>query len=76
MYADSLSHEMTFITAPKNNLKNINQALVDCDIETERLVSRTFTLGVELLNKQELEFGSILIDLGSEKISLGRLARK
>ena len=71
VYADSLSHEMTFITAPKNNLKNINQALVDCDIETERLVSRTFTLGVELLNKQELEFGSILIDLGSEKISLG-----
>jgi len=71
VFANSLSHETTFITAPKNNLKNIEQAIVDCDIETERLVSRTFSLGVELLNKKELEFGSILIDLGFEKISLG-----
>ena len=71
VYADSLTHEMTFITAPKNNLKNINQAFIDCDIEIERLFSRTFTLGVKLLNDKELQFGSVLIDLGFEKISLG-----
>jgi len=71
VYADSLSHEMTFITMPKNNLKNINQAFIDCDIEIERLISNTFALGVKLLNNQELEFGSILIDMGFEKISLG-----
>ena len=71
VYADSLTHEMTFVTAPKNNLKNINQAFIDCDIEIERLISRTFTLGVKLLNDKELQFGSILIDLGFEKISLG-----
>lgn len=71
VYADSLSHEMTFITIPKNNLKNINQAFIDCDIEIERLISNTFALGAKLLNNKELEFGSILIDIGSEKISLG-----
>jgi len=71
VYADSLSHEMTFITIPKNNLKNINQAFIDCDIEIERLISNTFALGVKLLNNKELEFGSILIDIGFEKISLG-----
>ena len=71
VYADSLSHEMTFITMPKNNLKNINQAFIDCDIEIERLISNTFALGVKLLNNKELEFGSILIDIGFEKISLG-----
>ena len=71
VYADSLSHEMTFITMPKNNLKNINQAFIDCDIEIERLISNTFALGVKLLNNKELEFGSILIDVGFEKISLG-----
>ena len=59
VYADSLSHEMTFITMPKNNLKNINQAFIDCDIEIERLISCTFALGVKLLNNKELEFGSI-----------------
>ena len=71
VYADSLSHEITFITIPKNNLKNINQAFIDCDIEIERLISNTFALGVKLLNNKELEFGSILVDIGFEKISLG-----
>ena len=71
VYADLLTHEMTFITTPKNNLKNINQIFIDCDIEIERLISRTFTLGVELLNNKELQLGSVLIDLGFEKISLG-----
>ena len=27
VFADYLSHEMTFVTMPKNNIKNINQAL-------------------------------------------------
>ena len=71
VYADSLTHELTFVTLPKNNLKNINQVFIDCDIEIERLISRTFTFGVELFNTEELKFGSILIDLGNEKISLG-----
>ena len=71
VYADSLTHELTFITTTKNNLKNINQVFIDCDIGIERLISRTFTLGVELLNHKELQFGSVLIDLGFEKISLG-----
>jgi len=71
VYADSLTHEITFITVPKNNLKNINQAFIDCDIEISRLFSRVFTLGVKLLNYKELEFGSAIIDLGFEKISFG-----
>ena len=71
VYADSLSHEMTFITIPKNNLKNINQVFIDCDIEIERLISSTFALGVKLLSKKDLEFGSVLIDIGFEKVSLG-----
>jgi len=71
VYADSLTHEMTFITTKKNNLKNIKQAFIDCDIEVERFISRTFTLGVELINDKKLQFGSIIIDLGFEKISFG-----
>ena len=71
VYADSLTHEIAFITIPKNNLKNINQVFINCDIEIERLISRTFTLGVELLNHKELEFGSAILDLDFEKISFG-----
>ena len=71
VYQDSLSHEMTFVTMPKNNIKNINQAFVECDIEVERFISCTFALAVKLLNDNELQFGSILIDIGFEKASLG-----
>ena len=71
VFADSLTHEMTFITAPKNNLRNINQIFLDCDIEIERLISKTFALGVELFNSRELQSGVVLINLGSKKMSLG-----
>jgi len=71
VYADLLTHEMTFITVPKNNLKNINQAFIDCDIGIERLISKTFSLGAQLLNNKELQNGTVLIDLGFEKVSLG-----
>jgi len=71
IYANSLSHEMTFVSIPKNNLKNINQAFNDCDIDLERIISCTFALGVKLLNENQLQTGAILIDLGFEKISVG-----
>ena len=71
VYADSLSHEMTFVTMPKNNIKNINQVFMDSDIEVERLISCTFALAAKLLSDNELQFGSILIDIGFEKTSLG-----
>jgi len=71
VFADSLTHEMTFITAPKNNLRNVNQVFLDCDIEIERLISKTFALGVELFDTQELQDGIVLINLGAKKISLG-----
>ena len=71
VFADSLTHEMTFITAPKNNLRNINQIFLDCDIEIERIISQTFALGVELFDLRELQSGVVLINLGSKKTSLG-----
>tara|TARA_Y100000590_G_scaffold421540_1_gene525326 strand:- start:1651 stop:2886 length:1236 start_codon:yes stop_codon:yes gene_type:complete len=71
VYADFLSHEVSFITIPKNNLKNINQAFNDCDIEIERLISCTFALGAKLLKTAELKYGSVLVDIGFEKISIG-----
>tara|TARA_B100000029_G_scaffold108898_1_gene100327 strand:+ start:944 stop:2173 length:1230 start_codon:yes stop_codon:yes gene_type:complete len=71
VFADSFSHEITFVTVPKNNIKNINQVFNDCDIEIERFISRTFSLGAKLLQDKELETGSGIIDLGFEKISFG-----
>ena len=71
VYADSLSHEMTFVSMPKNNLKNIKQAFIDCDVEVERFISSIFACAAKSLNNNQLQLGSVLIDIGFEKISLG-----
>ena len=71
VYAKNLSHEMSFITMPKNNIKNIVQSFIDCDIEVERFISCTFATAANLLNNNDLKSGSILIDLGFEKTCLG-----
>ena len=71
VYADLLKHEITFVTTSKNNLKNINQAFNECDIAIEKLISKTFALGVKFLNNKDLQYGSAIIDFGFEKISLG-----
>ena len=62
---------MTFVTAPKNNIKNIIQAFINCDIEVERFISCIFVLAIELLNEKDLNNGAALIDLRFEKTSLG-----
>ena len=71
VYADHLSHEMTFVTAPLNNIKNIHQAFSDCDIEVERVISSTFATAIELLNINQLQTGSSLINIEFEKTSIG-----
>ncbi len=71
VFADSLTHEMSFITTFKNNVKNINQVLNNCEIEIERLISRTFVLGAELFKDNELQNGATLVNMGYEKTSIG-----
>ena len=71
VYADLLTHEITFITIPKNNLKNINQVFIDCDIEIERLISKTFALGANVLSRKDYELNCAIVDFGFEKTSFG-----
>ena len=70
VFADMLKHEVTLISSPKNFLKNINQALIDCDIETGRFILGSYALGVENLNNNELKLGATIINLGYEKTSI------
>jgi cell division protein FtsA len=70
-FADSVVHEMSFVSIPKNNLKNINQVFINCDIELERLISKTFSLGIQTLKYSDLKYGAGIINLEFEKISLG-----
>ena len=69
VYADFLSHEMTFVTVPKNIIKNISQVFVNCDLEIERFISNIFALAVNYFNDTQFQLGATLIDIGFEKTS-------
>ena len=71
VFADYLKHEMTFITMPKNNIKNITEAFNNCDIDVDRFISCIFVLAIKLIKEDELHSGSMIIDIGYEKISIG-----
>lgn len=69
-HADFFKHELTIISSPKNLLKNINQALIDCDIETGKFISGSYALGMEHLSNSDFKLGATIIDIGYEKTSL------
>ena len=71
VFADYLRHEMTFITMPKNNIKNITEVFNNCDIDVDRFISCIFALAINLIKEDELHSGSIITDIGYEKISIG-----
>ena len=70
IFADQFRHEISIITSPNNILKNINQTLINCDIEIAKFISKSFALGVQSLDFNDLKFGSTIIDFGFEKTSM------
>ena len=71
IYADQLSHEMTFITMSKNAIKNFNEIFINCDLEIERIISKNFALAVNCLNNTDLHLGATLINMELDKTSIG-----
>ena len=52
LHGDHLSLHMTFISLPKNNLKNIKALFDNCDLKIERIITKPLACGINLLNKK------------------------
>ena len=53
IFGDHLSLHMTFLSLPKNNLKNINALFDSSDLKVDRIISKPLVFGLDLLNKNK-----------------------
>ncbi len=60
IFGDNLSLHMTFISLPKNNLKNINSLFQNCDLNIDRVISKPFAFGINFL-KEKRDIKNFLI---------------
>ncbi len=70
LFGDNLSLHMTFISLPKNNLKNIKSLFNNCDINVERVISKPFAFGINFLKEKKDLKNFLLINLDNELTSV------
>jgi len=70
LHGDHLSMHMTFISLPTNNLKNIKALFRNSDLKIERVISKPFACGIDLLNKNKGAKNFVLISFDKEVSSI------
>ena len=70
LHGDHLSLNMTFISLPKNNLKNIKALFDNCDLKIERIITKPLACGINLLNKKNKNKDFLLINFDKEFSSI------
>ncbi len=66
IFGDHLSMHMTFISIPENNLKNIVEVFKQSDLKVDRVISKPFAEGINLLNNSKDLKNSVVINFGNE----------
>tara|TARA_A100001011_G_C14256589_1_gene820348 strand:- start:217 stop:1395 length:1179 start_codon:yes stop_codon:yes gene_type:complete len=66
IFGDHLSMHMTFISIPENNLKNIIEVFKQNDLKVDRVISKPFAEGINLLNNNKDLKNSVVINFGNE----------
>ena len=56
IYADQFSQENVFISVPKNILKNILEVFHSCDIEIDKFISCSYSLGICCFTQYQIDF--------------------
>ena len=66
LIGDHLSLQMTFISLPKNNIKNIKNLFENNDLKVERLLCKPLTTGINLTNKNKNLKNFFLLNIDDE----------
>ena len=66
IFGDHLSMHMTFISIPENNLKNIQEVFKQSGLKIDRIISKPFAEGINLLNKKKDLKNFVSINFGNE----------
>ena len=66
IFGDHLSLDMTFVSIPENNLKNIKEIFSKSDLKIDRVISKPFAENINLLNLNKNLKNFISINFGNE----------
>ncbi|MDC1095920.1 hypothetical protein OAS47_01220 [Pelagibacteraceae bacterium] len=66
LHGDFYNQHLTFFLLPKNEIKNLNIVLNNCHIESERIISKSFVRGIDLLKKEQADKTIILVNIGQK----------
>jgi len=66
LHGDHLSLHMTFISLPTNNLKNIRALFNNSDLKIDRVISKPFVCGIDLLSKNQGLKNFVIINFDKE----------
>ena len=71
MYGNKL--EVDFLTTyiGINQYKNYAHSITKCNVDIHRIVFSNYAAGFSVLNENELELGSIVVDIGARTTSIG-----
>ncbi len=66
IYGDHLGLEMTFISLPKNNIKNIKKLFEENDLKTDRMLCSPLATGINVVNQNNDLKNFFLINIDDE----------
>ncbi len=70
LHGDNLSLNMTFISLPKNNLKNIKALFDNSGLKIDRIIIKPLACGINILNKNKKNKDFLLINFDKELSSI------
>jgi cell division protein FtsA len=76
MYGSELSGDIHVITAPKSMINNIANCLGQCQLDIQGFVSSPYVCGLSCLTDDEMDMGSLLIDMGGGNTSFAVFGNK
>tara|TARA_B100001123_G_scaffold450671_1_gene622868 strand:+ start:2695 stop:3891 length:1197 start_codon:yes stop_codon:yes gene_type:complete len=66
IFGDHLGLQMTFLSLPKNNIKNIKNLFENNDLKVDRLLCRPLTTGINLVNENDSLKNFFLLNIDDE----------
>ena len=71
MFAEKLNIDLVVISVVDSLFKNYIKCITKCDINVLDVVSSSYAAGLAVLKEDEINVGSVLIEMGSSTTSLG-----
>ncbi len=71
MYGNKLEVDFLVTYIGINQYKNYVQTITKCNVDINRIVFSNNAAGLSVLNENELELGSIVVDIGARTTSIG-----